>query len=208
MNPYEVLGVEPGATADDIEGTYRRLLRAHHPDLHHGASGPELADAEARTRELNEAIALIRAGWHPPTDAGRTWPWLRADGSGWDGGFHVDPGTDWFGHPYSERRTPDPVECPLCRTRFDDARVFRLHLERVHHLREDTFMSAPRRRQDRLYWLAWIPAPPLTFAGLLFVYLAVVLPLLRWPWTVPAIWLGVILATTGAVASIRRRHVY
>jgi len=189
-----VLGVAPSATLDDIETTYRQLLRAHHPDLHHDDSEAELAAAEARTRDLNQAIALIRAGWRPS--------------SRWDGGFRVDDTTDWFGYPHADDRTAQPIECPLCRSTFDDPGVFRLHLDRVHHLRADTFMAAPRVRTDRLHWMAWIPAPPLTFGALLFVYLVVVIPLLDWPWTVPAIWTGIILTALGMIASIRRRSVY
>src|SRR4051812_44386170 len=65
MNPYLVLGVAPTASMDEIESAYRRQLRAHHPDLHQGGSPDELATAEATTRSLNEAMALVRAGWRP-----------------------------------------------------------------------------------------------------------------------------------------------
>ena len=68
MDPYLVLGVGPGATAAEIEDSYRRLLRAHHPDLHQGKSPATLAEAGTRTRELNEAMAVIRAGWQPIVD--------------------------------------------------------------------------------------------------------------------------------------------
>ena len=80
MNPYQVLGVAPTASMDEIEAAYRQQLRAHHPDLHQGESPEALAEAEATTRSLNEAMALVRAGWRPlpGTAAGfhyddRTW---------------------------------------------------------------------------------------------------------------------------------------
>ena len=36
VNLYAILGVEPGASPDEIRGAYRRAARASHPDLHPG----------------------------------------------------------------------------------------------------------------------------------------------------------------------------
>lgn len=53
--------------------TYRRLLRAHHPDLHAAGSSADLAAAEERTRELTAAMDAIRSdrafGWTVAADA-------------------------------------------------------------------------------------------------------------------------------------------
>jgi curved DNA-binding protein CbpA len=54
---YEVLGVRPGADADELRHAYLTLARRHHPD--------RVADigarpaAEARMREINEAWAVL-----------------------------------------------------------------------------------------------------------------------------------------------------
>lgn len=61
-NPYEVLGVKPDATQDEIRGAYRKLAKEHHPDLNPGDRAAEekfktvaaaydlLGDAEKRAR--------------------------------------------------------------------------------------------------------------------------------------------------------------
>ena len=32
-DPYQTLGVDKNATADDIKSAYRKLAKQHHPDL-------------------------------------------------------------------------------------------------------------------------------------------------------------------------------
>jgi hypothetical protein len=50
MSPYEVLGVSPGATPEEIRRAYLALARRHHPDA--GGSVDEM-------RRLNEAWAAL-----------------------------------------------------------------------------------------------------------------------------------------------------
>ena len=50
---YSVLGVESDATRDEIRRAYRRLAKAHHPDV----SGDP--DSAARFREVNEAYRVL-----------------------------------------------------------------------------------------------------------------------------------------------------
>ena len=54
-DPYDVLGVEPGADIAQIRRAYLAQLRRSHPDLFPGD-----AQAEQRTRELNRAWAEVR----------------------------------------------------------------------------------------------------------------------------------------------------
>lgn len=53
-NPYEVLGVAPTASADEIRKAFRRLAKTSHPDLHPGDK-----QAEARFKELSLANEII-----------------------------------------------------------------------------------------------------------------------------------------------------
>lgn len=53
MNPYEVLGVPPSATAEEIRTAYRRLTLAYHPDRN---SSPGASDWMA---QINRAYAVL-----------------------------------------------------------------------------------------------------------------------------------------------------
>ena len=60
MNPYAVLGVEPGASEAEIRRAYLALARRFHPDANPGG--------EDRMRDVNEAWAILgdrvrRAAW-------------------------------------------------------------------------------------------------------------------------------------------------
>ncbi len=60
-DPYEVLGVERGASQATIKAAWRRLARQHHPDV----SGPDDASTRAATRrmaQINTAYEALRDG--------------------------------------------------------------------------------------------------------------------------------------------------
>lgn len=53
-DPYEVLGVSPSASDEEIKKAYHRLARSCHPDLHPGDKA-----AAARMNEINRAYGQI-----------------------------------------------------------------------------------------------------------------------------------------------------
>lgn len=61
MNPYEVLGIKPGATQDEIKSAYRKLIKQYHPDKFIGNPLKDLA--EEKMMQINEAYdALTKNG--------------------------------------------------------------------------------------------------------------------------------------------------
>ena len=175
MDPYAVLGITPSAAPEQVEAAYRAQLRAWHPDLHQHAGPQAIAEAEARTRALNEAMARIRGGWRPPaaaTGAARRPPAPGRGGFGTDG----RPGT--------------AVPCPFCGAPFADLGTYEHHLATAHRVQD----LGPRRRRggSRLVQavgtLRWVPA---WLVALLVVATVLYAPL-EW-WLVPLCLLALVL---------------
>ena len=53
-DPYEVLGLTPGASDDEIKAAYRKLAKKYHPDLNGGS-----AEAERKMKEVNDAYTYL-----------------------------------------------------------------------------------------------------------------------------------------------------
>ena len=51
---YEVLGIQKGASDDEIKKAFRKMAKQYHPDLHPGDT-----EAEAKFKEVNEAYEVL-----------------------------------------------------------------------------------------------------------------------------------------------------
>ena len=51
---YEVLGLQKGASEDEIKKAFRQLAKKYHPDLNPGDK-----EAEAKFKEVNEAYEVL-----------------------------------------------------------------------------------------------------------------------------------------------------
>lgn len=69
-DPHAVLGVEPGASPDDVKAAWRALARTHHPDLT-GDDPESVRRATTRMAEINAAYAALTRAGETPESRGR-----------------------------------------------------------------------------------------------------------------------------------------
>ena len=60
MNPYEVLGLKPGASQEEIKSAYRKLVKQYHPDQFRDNPLQDLA--QEKLAEINEAYKILTSG--------------------------------------------------------------------------------------------------------------------------------------------------
>ena len=60
MRYHRLLGVDPGASPEEIRTAYRKLARQYHPD-----ANPGNAEAERKFKEISEAYGALSSGRHP-----------------------------------------------------------------------------------------------------------------------------------------------
>ena len=69
---YEVLGVNKGASADEIKKAYRKLAKKYHPDL----NPDDKAGAEAKFKEASEAYEVLSEAALEDSEALRILTWV------------------------------------------------------------------------------------------------------------------------------------
>jgi molecular chaperone DnaJ len=66
---YNTLGVQPNATQDEVKAAFRKLALKHHPD--HNQDNQK--EAEAKFKEINEAMQTIERGEEPQQQQQQQW---------------------------------------------------------------------------------------------------------------------------------------
>lgn len=97
---YDVLGVEPRASFEEIKRAYYRKARTYHPDAHAGASVTVLEEAERAMSMLNNAWTVLR-------DPERRKAYDRAQREA-----RRKARADTTGHPNTGRRTSARTQRP------------------------------------------------------------------------------------------------
>ena len=109
-DPYQVLGVAPTATDDEVKKAYRQLCKKYHPDANVGK--PDAAQAEKRFMEVQQAYEEIMhrrqgggaragSGYNGPQQQQRPYGYGGyGQGSYGQGGYDDDPFAAFFGGAY------------------------------------------------------------------------------------------------------------
>ena len=109
-DPYQVLGVAPTASDDEVKKAYRQLCKKYHPDANVGK--PDAAQAEKKFMEVQQAYEEIMhrrqgggaragSGYNGPQQQQRPYGYGGyGQGSYGQGGYEDDPFAAFFGGAY------------------------------------------------------------------------------------------------------------
>ena len=65
-DPYRVLGISPGASAEEMHDAYREMVKRHHPDRNGGS--PESTRRFQEIQEAYDELRFSRAASAPPRE--------------------------------------------------------------------------------------------------------------------------------------------
>jgi len=91
---YKILGVDRGASQDEIKKTYRRLVKQYHPDVN------KTAEAEEKFKAIGEAYEVLKDPEKRQTydQFGSHWKQAGSAGAGAGGGWDFSGGARQGGH--------------------------------------------------------------------------------------------------------------
>ena len=109
-DPYQVLGVAPTASDDEVKKAYRQLCKKYHPDANVGK--PDAAQAEKKFMEVQQAYEEIMhrrqgggaragSGYNGPQQQQNPYGSYGSYGGYGQGGYQDDPFAAFFGGGYN-----------------------------------------------------------------------------------------------------------
>ncbi|MDO5300491.1 MAG: J domain-containing protein [Clostridia bacterium] len=144
-DPYQVLGVSPTATDDEVKKAYRQLCKKYHPDANVGK--PDAAQAEKKFMEIQQAYEEIM---HRRQGGG-----ARA-GSGYNGGrqqaggYQQDPFSAFWGGAYGYGQQQQQYQDTSV-----EMRAAKNYIDTGHYAEAINALNSvePGRRNARWYYL-------------------------------------------------------
>jgi hypothetical protein len=95
LAPFEVLGVSPTATAEEVNAAYRILAQIYHPDRYQDSPDEVRRESEDRMRCLNEAYREAQNGHLAVRPMGTSNGTSRRRSTPYGAGSPVHPGVPW-----------------------------------------------------------------------------------------------------------------
>lgn len=152
-DPYQVLGVSPTASDDEVKRAYRQLCKKYHPDANVGK--PDAAQAEKKFMEVQQAYEEIM---HRRQGGGTARP-----GSGYNGGaqqqrgYYGQPGyggqddpfaSFWGGYGYGQQQQYEDSSIEM--------RAAKNYIDTGHYAEAINALGsvAPSKRNARWYYLS------------------------------------------------------
>ena len=92
-NPYEVLGISPSASDEEIKKAYRNLSRKYHPDAN--INNPNREQAEEKFKQIQQAYDQIMKEKQYGSSYGYAGGYSSGNGCrqrGWQPGIHTASG--------------------------------------------------------------------------------------------------------------------
>lgn len=106
QDPYQVLGVSPDASEENIKKAYRNLAKKYHPDLNNGS-----AAAEMKMKEVNEAYSKVMKMRREGTNTNSSYGYGTYSGYGGYGnyGSHANYGGYGYQRQTHSSASGDPL---------------------------------------------------------------------------------------------------
>ncbi len=88
MNPYEVLGVSPTASPEEIRSAYMALVKKYHPDRYQDSNLKK--QAEEKMKRINAAYDMITKNQQAADASPKSSQSSGADGRSYSGGYYAE----------------------------------------------------------------------------------------------------------------------